>query len=180
MRRSVVPAIHYRVEVTNLHAHLFSITLTVPRPAPQQTLRLPAWIPGSYLVREFAKNLQNLQARQGRRAVAALQTDKASWVLDCTPDQPLEVRYEVYAFDNSVRTAGWTRPAVSSTAPACACRWTASRTRPTRWSWSPARAWKPGRSPPDWMRSRSTNTALAATPPPTTTRWWTARWRWGR
>jgi predicted metalloprotease with PDZ domain len=105
MRRSTVPAIHYRVEVADLHAHLFAITLTVPRPAQQQTLRLPAWIPGSYLVREFAKNLQNLQARQGRRAVAALQTDKATWVLDCTPDQPLEVRYEVYAFDNSVRTA---------------------------------------------------------------------------
>jgi len=105
MRRPTVPAIHYRVEVANLHAHLFAVTLSVPRPAAQQTLRLPAWIPGSYLVREFAKHLQHLQARQGRRAVAAQQTDKATWVLDCTPDQPLEVRYEVYAFDNSVRTA---------------------------------------------------------------------------
>jgi len=105
MRRTAPNAIHYRVDELNLHAHLFAITLTVAQPAVQQTLRLPAWIPGSYLVREFAKNLQNLQARQGRRTVAAQQTDKATWVLDCTPEQPLEVRYEVYAFDASVRTA---------------------------------------------------------------------------
>jgi predicted metalloprotease with PDZ domain len=97
--------IHYRVEVADLRAHLFAITLTVAQPAARQVLRLPVWIPGSYLVREFAKNLQNLQARQGKRAVAAQQTDKATWVLDCAPGQPLEVRYAVYAFDNSVRTA---------------------------------------------------------------------------
>ena len=106
-RTGSVPAadIHYRVEVADLNAHLFAITLTVAQPTARQVLRLPVWIPGSYLVREFAKNLQNLQARQGKRTVAAQQLDKATWVLDCTPDQPLEVRYEVYAFDNSVRTA---------------------------------------------------------------------------
>jgi predicted metalloprotease with PDZ domain len=104
-RTHATPAVHYRIEVANLHAHLFAVTLTVPQPAQQQVLRLPVWIPGSYLVREFAKHLQNIQARQGRRTLTLQQTDKASWVLDCTPDLPLEVRYEVYAFDNSVRTA---------------------------------------------------------------------------
>jgi len=98
-------AIHYRVEVANLHAHLFGITLTIAAPAARQVLRLPVWIPGSYLVREFAKNLQNLRCHQGKKAVAAQQTDKATWVVDCAPDQPLVVHYEVYAFDNSVRTA---------------------------------------------------------------------------
>ena len=105
MVRANEPAVHYRVEVANLHSHLFAITLTVAQPAQQQALRLPVWIPGSYLVREFAKNLQSLKARQGRRTVAAQHTDKATWVLECSPDQPLEVRYEVYANDASVRTA---------------------------------------------------------------------------
>jgi predicted metalloprotease with PDZ domain len=63
------------------------------------------WIPGSYLIREFAKNLQNLKCRQGKRAVAVQQMDKATWVVECTPGNPLEVRYEVYANDPSVRTA---------------------------------------------------------------------------
>ncbi len=99
------PAVHYRVEALNLHAHLFGVTLTVAAPAAQQVLRLPVWIPGSYLVREFAKNLQNLRCQQGKKALAAQQTDKATWVVDCAPGQPLVVQYEVYAFDNSVRTA---------------------------------------------------------------------------
>ncbi|MES2951494.1 MAG: peptidase M61 [Pseudomonadota bacterium] len=101
----VAPGIHYRVEVANQHAHLFGITLTIDVPTTRQVLRLPVWIPGSYLVREFAKNLQNLRAVQGKKAVATQQTDKATWVVDCAPDQPLVVHYEVYAFDNSVRTA---------------------------------------------------------------------------
>jgi predicted metalloprotease with PDZ domain len=59
-------AIHYTVEAAKLHAHLFQVTLTIPAPAAEQTVSLPVWIPGSYLVREFSKNLQNLSAQQGR------------------------------------------------------------------------------------------------------------------
>ena len=62
-------AIHYRVEIADLHAHLFRVTLTVAAPQPLQALSLPVWIPGSYLVREFAKNLQQLRASQGGASV---------------------------------------------------------------------------------------------------------------
>ena len=58
--------VHYLVEVKDLNAHLFQITLRVARPAALQKLQLPVWIPGSYLVREFSKNLQELTAQQGR------------------------------------------------------------------------------------------------------------------
>jgi predicted metalloprotease with PDZ domain len=98
-------AIRYTVEAADLHAHLFRVTLILEQPAAQQTVSLPVWIPGSYLVREFAKNLQNLQAKQGRRGVSIQQRDKCTWDIDCQPDQPLVLSYEVYAFDNSVRTA---------------------------------------------------------------------------
>ncbi|MES2362698.1 MAG: peptidase M61 [Pseudomonadota bacterium] len=99
-------SVHYRVEAAELNAHLFRITLTIARPAAQQRVSLPVWIPGSYLVREFSKNLSNLQARQGvRTAVAIEQLDKCSWQLACTPGKPLVLRYDVYAYDNSVRTA---------------------------------------------------------------------------
>ncbi|MEY2862069.1 MAG: hypothetical protein RL392_2527 [Pseudomonadota bacterium] len=100
-----VPAVHYRIEAAQLHAHLFDVTLTITRPSAQQRLDLPVWIPGSYLVREFAKNLQNLKANQGERALTVQQLGKASWQVDCATDVPLTVRYQVYAFDNSVRTA---------------------------------------------------------------------------
>jgi len=98
-------ALLYTVEAHDLHAHLLRVTLTIPEPAAQQTVSLPVWIPGSYLVREFSKNLQHLSARQGRRQVAVRQQDKCSWQIDCKTDEALTLRYEVYAFDNSVRTA---------------------------------------------------------------------------
>jgi predicted metalloprotease with PDZ domain len=98
--------VHYRVEVQDLHAHLFGITLTIAQPVAQQQLVLPVWIPGSYLVREFAKNLQQLQARQGKRKVALTQLNKHTWqATDAKPNEPLVLQYTVYAFDNSVRTA---------------------------------------------------------------------------
>ncbi len=95
----------YRIEAASLHAHLFRVTLTIAQPAAQQTVSLPVWIPGSYLVREFSKNLQGLSARQGRRQPALQQLDKCHWQIDCKTDQPLTLSYEVYAFDPSVRTA---------------------------------------------------------------------------
>ena len=97
--------LHYRIEPADLHAHLFHVTLTIAQPAAQQRVALPVWIPGSYLVREFAKNLQNLRATQGRRSVLVHQLDKATWQVDATPGKPLVLTYAVYALDNSVRTA---------------------------------------------------------------------------
>jgi predicted metalloprotease with PDZ domain len=97
--------VHYTIEAASLHAHLFQVTLTLAEPAAQQTVSLPVWIPGSYLVREFSKNLQNLSARQGRRVPTLLQVDKCTWQIECRPGQALVLRYEVYAFDHSVRTA---------------------------------------------------------------------------
>ncbi|WP_296509760.1 peptidase M61 [Rhodoferax sp.] len=98
-------AVHYRVEVPDVHSHLFKVHMTVATPVANQTLRLPAWIPGSYLLREFAKHLQQLECRQGGKRVSVAQLDKATWQASCRTDAPLEVTYEVYAFDASVRTA---------------------------------------------------------------------------
>jgi predicted metalloprotease with PDZ domain len=98
-------ALHYTVEAADVHAHLFRITLSIAEPQATQTVSLPVWIPGSYLVREFAKNLQNLTAKQGRRPAAVCQRDKCTWDIACKPGLPLVLSYEVYAFDHSVRTA---------------------------------------------------------------------------
>ncbi len=97
--------LHYRVETGALHAHLFQVTLTIAQPAALQRVALPVWIPGSYLVREFAKNLQGLHATQSGAPLAVEQLDKCSWQIACVPGQALVLRYEVYAHDNSVRSA---------------------------------------------------------------------------
>ncbi|MFC5520435.1 M61 family metallopeptidase [Polaromonas jejuensis] len=104
--RNQAAPLHYRVEIGDLHAHLFRVTLTIAQPAALQRVSLPVWIPGSYLVREFSKNLQGLRAHQGTRTAAPVQQlDKCSWQIPCSPAKPLVLSYEVYANDNSVRAA---------------------------------------------------------------------------
>ncbi len=98
-------AVHYTVDASNVHAHLYRITLTIAKPSKNQRLALPVWIPGSYMVREFSKHLQKLSALQNGKAAAVKQLDKCSWQVTNTAAKPLVLSYEVYAYDNSVRTA---------------------------------------------------------------------------
>lgn len=98
-------SIDYQVEVADLQAHQFRVTLTLPAPASLQRLSLPVWIPGSYLVREFSRHVSGLEARQGRRAVPLQQVDKCTWQASCRGQTALTVSYLVYAYDASVRTA---------------------------------------------------------------------------
>ncbi len=97
--------ITYRIDATDVRAHLFRVTLTVPAPAAEQRLSLPVWIPGSYLVREFARHLSSLVARQGGREVPVRQLDKATWLVAHRRPGELTIGYDVYAFDTSVRAA---------------------------------------------------------------------------
>ena len=96
---------HYRIEAADLHAHLYGVTLTIAQPAANQRVSLPVWIAGSYMVREFAKQITGISARQGQRAVAVQQLDKATWAIDCQAGTPLTLHYQVHAHDDSVRTA---------------------------------------------------------------------------
>ena len=99
------PAIHFRVESPDPRSHRYHLTLTIARPAARQTVSLPVWIPGSYLVREFARNLIHLRAEQGGKAVALRQTSKCAWQIACKRGEELVLRYEIVASDRSVRTA---------------------------------------------------------------------------
>ncbi len=95
----------YRIDLADRAAHRYRVTLALPEPAAEQDFSLPVWIPGSYLVREFAKQLSGLSARQGSHELAIEQLDKASWRVRCSGRAALTLSYDVYAFDASVRTA---------------------------------------------------------------------------
>ncbi|RQP21589.1 M61 family metallopeptidase [Piscinibacter terrae] len=97
--------ISYRIDIADANAHLFRVMLTIPNPAERQILSLPVWIPGSYLVREFSRHVSELKATQAGNPVALDQLDKATWEATCSGKAPLVLRYLVYAFDTSVRTA---------------------------------------------------------------------------
>ena len=98
-------AIHYTIVPKDLAGHLFNVTVTVANPDPDgQTFALPAWIPGSYMIREFARNIVRIRAESGGQPLALTKLDKHSW--RAAPGAgPLTLHYEVYAWDLSVRAA---------------------------------------------------------------------------
>ncbi|QNM98323.1 M61 family metallopeptidase [Chitinimonas koreensis] len=99
------PAIHYRINPASPEAHLFEVSLTVEQPDPAgQLLSLPVWIPGSYLVREFARHIVRIEAEDARGPLAIDKLDKRSWRA-APAEGALTVRYSVYGYDLSVRTA---------------------------------------------------------------------------
>ena len=61
-------SIYYQVSVRNLHAHQWGVVLSLQQPKAVQLLQLPAWIPGSYMVREFSKQLSDITAMQNGTA----------------------------------------------------------------------------------------------------------------
>lgn len=98
-------AIHYTIVPKDLAGHLFNVTVTVANPDPDgQTFALPAWIPGSYMIREFARNIVRIRADSGGQPLALTKLDKHSWRAAPTTG-PLTLHYEVYAWDLSVRAA---------------------------------------------------------------------------
>ncbi|MES2076178.1 MAG: PDZ domain-containing protein [Pseudomonadota bacterium] len=99
------PAVAYTIVPKDLAGHIFQVTLTVEAPAADgQEFILPAWIPGSYMIREFARNIVQIRAEGGGQPVALTKLDKHSW--RAAPVKgALTLEYEVYAWDLSVRAA---------------------------------------------------------------------------
>ncbi|MBL8515051.1 MAG: M61 family metallopeptidase [Betaproteobacteria bacterium] len=97
--------IRYSIVPSRPEAHLFTVSVTVDAPDPAgQKFMLPAWIPGSYMIREFAKNIVTLSATSRGKPVPVEKTAKSEW--SCAPVKgPLTLSYEVYAWDLSVRAA---------------------------------------------------------------------------
>ncbi len=86
-------------------AHKFDVVLDIAVPTSEgQVLSLPAWIPGSYMIRDFAKHVVSLEASSGDQPIRATKRDKQTWVLEPT-EGPVQVRYSVHAWDLSVRKA---------------------------------------------------------------------------
>lgn len=98
-------AIQYTITPLDPAAHLFAVTLTAASPDPRgQVFALPAWIPGSYMIREFARNIVQIRAECEGKKVALNKLDKHTWqAAPC--GGPLTLHYEVYAWDLSVRAA---------------------------------------------------------------------------
>ncbi|MFZ2852493.1 MAG: peptidase M61, partial [Rhodocyclaceae bacterium] len=100
----------YTIRPLNPAAHLFEVSCTVDNPDPDgQRFALPAWIPGSYLIRDFARHIVAIRAESGDsagRPVRLAKIDKHTWqAAALKAGESLTVTCEVYAWDLSVRGA---------------------------------------------------------------------------
>jgi predicted metalloprotease with PDZ domain len=100
--------IRYSIRPSHPEAHLFEVQCTVPAAdLAGQRFALPAWIPGSYLIRDFARHIVSIRAEAAGKPVRLDKIDKHTWQATPTGKTPvaLTITCEVYAWDLSVRGA---------------------------------------------------------------------------
>jgi predicted metalloprotease with PDZ domain len=98
--------VRYTVDVREPHGHLIGVEARFPSGGAHVDLRLPVWTPGSYLVREYQRHVQDFAAfAPDGRPLPVVKLDKSTWRVDAREAQAVVVRYRVYAWELTVRTA---------------------------------------------------------------------------
>lgn len=98
--------ISYTVSFPEAQAHYADIEMDIKGLSQSKlNLHLPVWTPGSYLVREFSKNVESFSAESGGKAIASTKTRKNVWQLNTQGLSSVKVKYRFYSFEISVRTA---------------------------------------------------------------------------
>lgn len=99
-------ACSYTVAVSQPATHFFQVSLRIDHPNAQgQQLWLPNWIPGSYMIRDFARHIVSVRAQTAQGLLLAVnKLAKNRWQIEPHVG-PIEVFYDVYAWDLSVRAA---------------------------------------------------------------------------
>ena len=104
------PSLSYVLSFPNPHTHLYEVALTISNvTSAQLDVSLPVWTPGSYLVREYARHIQDFNPSDAGGPLRWQKTDKATWQIEAgaSADKPktLRVSYRVYANELTTRTS---------------------------------------------------------------------------
>ena len=101
-----MPEIIYRLTMPEPHTQTFAVEMRLDGVTGPVELVMPAWTPGSYMVREFARHVLSLRAEDGGGApLRWAKTDKLTWRVEAPADGTLRVSYRVYAHELSVRSS---------------------------------------------------------------------------
>jgi predicted metalloprotease with PDZ domain len=102
------PEIHFTVSMPKPYTHLLEVEVRLQDSkglSPQTSLSMPVWTPGSYLIREFERNVQDFSANNSTGSpLAWSKTDKNTWRVETAGQKELVARYRVYCNEFSVRT----------------------------------------------------------------------------
>lgn len=99
--------ISFEVSFSEPNAHYVDVKMNISGITSDSVdVKMPVWAPGSYLVREFAKNVEQFAVKGGgQNSVSFKKVDKNTWRVATAGNQKIEVSYKVYAFEVSVRTS---------------------------------------------------------------------------
>lgn len=99
--------VHYNLKMSKPQNHYFEVEMQVSEVKETSfEVKMPVWAPGSYLVREFSKNVNQVKATdENGKELAVTKTAKNAWKIDKGSAKKVNVKYEVYSFELSVRTS---------------------------------------------------------------------------
>jgi predicted metalloprotease with PDZ domain len=99
--------IHYTVHIPHPHTHTAQIEAVFPTSHhPELTLMMAVWTPGSYMVREYAKHVEHMEAYNPatQQPLPLQKTHKNRWVVTCPNTSSVAIRYTLYGREMTVRT----------------------------------------------------------------------------
>jgi predicted metalloprotease with PDZ domain len=100
------PEVAYTVSMSKPWTHLLEVEMRIAwnqMPAQLQ-VKMPVWTPGSYLIREYARNVQDFAAKNGGGDLAWQKINKNTWQVDTAGAKDVVVKYNVYSNELTVRT----------------------------------------------------------------------------
>jgi len=98
--------ISYTVTFPEAQAHYAEIEMNISGLKQDiLDLKMPVWTPGSYLVREFSKNVESFSAEANGKSIEAKKIRKNIWQIHTLNVSAVKVKYKLYAFELSVRTS---------------------------------------------------------------------------
>jgi predicted metalloprotease with PDZ domain len=104
---AAAPSLRYTLSMPAPQTHYFEVKMELGSFTTEYTdVKMPVWAPGSYLVREFARHVEGLQAQTtSGKPLTVEKIDKNTWRVRHPKQADFRVSYRVYAFELSVRTS---------------------------------------------------------------------------
>jgi predicted metalloprotease with PDZ domain len=97
--------VQVHLDLSDPQQHLVSVQIQVQPRLGRIRLALPGWTPGSYLIRDYVRLLEGLEAEQGGQHLVLQRLEPAAWLVQCDPQAgALTLRYRVLATELTVRT----------------------------------------------------------------------------
>jgi len=98
--------VNYEVAMNQPHTHYYEVKMNVSDYQKAYfDIQMPVWSPGSYLVREFAKSVENVTATFNKKLLKVEKINKNTWRIYSENAKNVSISYKVYAFELSVRTS---------------------------------------------------------------------------